>query len=378
MFFLLLFFFSHPLINSQCIFYSLFIFFQEKKPHRIGRMEKVKVTKSTFNVLLMVTLVAVYFVPTATAGGYSEIHRKQDVRTREIAIVTFFSVERNRKKEFTFYCFTLFSFLFCYIYFLSFLHQGNGNYNFGYGIKDHDHGSESFHKESGDHANNKWGSYGIKDSDGRWRIVNYVADKNGFRASIESNEPGVGSQNPAHVVINGPGSEYGHPHHEPISKQHHEPLHRGYIQEYPHEDPYHNNDHYDDIGHQVDDNLDHLNVPGIDGPIPGLDAIPISAAASSSSTKEKIEPQARASTASNATTTLFVRTDALKGTNSNISSEERPVTGKSFTLTTATTTKAKTIERMTTSSPTMTMTTMSSQATSSSPSPSSSPLPVKK
>ena len=236
-------------------------------------------------------------------------------------------------------------------------HQGNGNYNFGYGIKDHDHGAESFHKESGDHANNKWGSYGIKDSDGRWRIVNYVADKNGFRASIESNEPGVGSQNPAHVIINGPASDYGH-HHKLISKQHHEPLHHGYIQEYPHEGPYHNDDHYDDIGHQVDDNLDHLNIPGINGPIPGLDAIPISAAASSS--KAKAEPQAKQSTSStpNVTSQLepgssketFVRTDALTKSNSN--GKEDTSRGEETSVTTTMTT--------------LTTTTMTSQVTSSS------------
>ena len=172
--------------------------------------------------------------------------------------------------------------------------------------------------------------------------MNYVADKNGFRASIESNEPGVGSQNPAHVIINGPASDYGH-HHELISKQHHEPLHRGYIQEYPHEGPYHNDDHYDDIGHQVDDNLDHLNIPGINGPIPGLDAIPISAAASSS--KAKAEPEAKQSTP-NATSVAvagsketFVRTDALTKSNSNGREDtSRGETSVTTTMTTLTTT----------------------------------------
>lgn len=38
------------------------------------------------------------------------------------------------------------------------------------------------------------GSYGLRVGDGRVRVVNYVADENGFRADVISNEPGVESQ----------------------------------------------------------------------------------------------------------------------------------------------------------------------------------------
>ncbi|KFM73250.1 Cuticle protein 14 isoform b, partial [Stegodyphus mimosarum] len=75
-----------------------------------------------------------------------------------------------------------------------------GNYNFGY---DEGHLSGgSFRKEAGDAFGNKIGSYGLRDADGRQRIVNYVADAAGFRADIKSNEPGVEPKDPAAVSIN--------------------------------------------------------------------------------------------------------------------------------------------------------------------------------
>lgn len=46
------------------------------------------------------------------------------------------------------------------------------------------------------------GSYGYRDNNGIYREVIYVADKNGFRANIKTNEPGVaGSKDPANVKI---------------------------------------------------------------------------------------------------------------------------------------------------------------------------------
>ena len=94
---------------------------------------------------------------------------------------------------------------------MSLTNQSHGNYQFGYGIKDGD-GSENFRKESGE-GKNKWGSYGLRDSDGRWRIVNYIADEKGFRVKIDSNEPGVISSAPAGVIINGPDAETHHEDH---------------------------------------------------------------------------------------------------------------------------------------------------------------------
>ncbi|XP_064476154.1 cuticle protein 19.8-like [Ornithodoros turicata] len=77
--------------------------------------------------------------------------------------------------------------------------DGLGNYQFGYDIS-HTSGG-NFHKETGS-AGYKAGSYGIRDADGRVRVVNYVADENGFRADVQTNEPGVEPKDPAHVTIN--------------------------------------------------------------------------------------------------------------------------------------------------------------------------------
>ncbi|CAL1288456.1 unnamed protein product [Larinioides sclopetarius] len=81
--------------------------------------------------------------------------------------------------------------------------DGIGNYQFGY---DEAHTSGgTFRKETGDAWGNKYGSYGLRDADGRYRVVNYVADAAGFRANIKSNEPGVAPEDPASTTINKPG-----------------------------------------------------------------------------------------------------------------------------------------------------------------------------
>ncbi|XP_077488461.1 uncharacterized protein LOC144099192 isoform X1 [Amblyomma americanum] len=78
--------------------------------------------------------------------------------------------------------------------------DGSGTYNIAYGG---DQAVGPWQKESGDSAGNKEGSYGFKDSDGRFRTVNYVAGNEGFRATVDTNEPGIdGAQNPADVVVN--------------------------------------------------------------------------------------------------------------------------------------------------------------------------------
>ncbi|XP_054718111.1 cuticle protein 10.9-like [Uloborus diversus] len=63
-------------------------------------------------------------------------------------------------------------------------------------------GGASSHQESGDGSGRVTGSYSVQDEDGRSRVVEYVADEYGFRASINTNEPGTASQNPADVTIN--------------------------------------------------------------------------------------------------------------------------------------------------------------------------------
>ncbi|XP_050027828.2 uncharacterized protein [Dermacentor andersoni] len=77
-----------------------------------------------------------------------------------------------------------------------------GNYNFGYDEKHS--GGGSWRKESSDASGNTVGSYGLHDADGRVRIVNYVANAYGFRASVATNEPGTAASSPAGVGINAP------------------------------------------------------------------------------------------------------------------------------------------------------------------------------
>jgi hypothetical protein len=74
-----------------------------------------------------------------------------------------------------------------------------GNYAFGYN-EDHATGG-TFRRESGA-PGVQVGSYGLRDADGRQRVVNYVADAAGFRANIQTNEPGVEPKDPAAVLIN--------------------------------------------------------------------------------------------------------------------------------------------------------------------------------
>ncbi|KAG9510745.1 hypothetical protein GZH46_00697, partial [Fragariocoptes setiger] len=75
-----------------------------------------------------------------------------------------------------------------------------GNFNFGYN-EDHATGG-SFRREQSDAYGIRTGSYGLRDADGRSRIVNYVADAAGFRANIQTNEPGVEPKDPAATLIN--------------------------------------------------------------------------------------------------------------------------------------------------------------------------------
>lgn len=74
--------------------------------------------------------------------------------------------------------------------------DASGRYSFSYG----DSASGPWQRESGDAAN-KMGSYGLTDPDGHSRSVSYIADAGGFRASISSNEPGVGNESPADVMV---------------------------------------------------------------------------------------------------------------------------------------------------------------------------------
>lgn len=95
-----------------------------------------------------------------------------------------------------------------------------GNYNFGYD-EAHNSGGSSRREEQTNGI--RRGSYSLSDADGRRRTVNYVADAYGFRASVDSNEPGVEPRDPADVLINKNGygklcSSYGRHQAAPISQ----------------------------------------------------------------------------------------------------------------------------------------------------------------
>lgn len=73
-------------------------------------------------------------------------------------------------------------------------------YNFNYEARD-ELGNVHFRQEQGDQSGSVKGSYGYTDNNGLNRVVDYVSDAGGFKASIQSNEPGVGEDSPADVVL---------------------------------------------------------------------------------------------------------------------------------------------------------------------------------
>ncbi|CAN7982771.1 unnamed protein product, partial [Ixodes pacificus] len=84
-------------------------------------------------------------------------------------------------------------------------------FSFGYDTVD-EFGTKLFHKEDSDARNSRTGSYGYTDANGLFRRVNYVADAGGFRASVDTNEPGTAPGQSADAVFNanpvvsGPGA----------------------------------------------------------------------------------------------------------------------------------------------------------------------------
>lgn len=73
-----------------------------------------------------------------------------------------------------------------------------------------DYGNSQYRREDSDDTGAVRGSYGYTDANGLYRIVDYVADDNGFRATIRTNEPGLVEPspatgevaNPADVILN--------------------------------------------------------------------------------------------------------------------------------------------------------------------------------
>ncbi|XP_074603466.1 uncharacterized protein LOC141857000 [Brevipalpus obovatus] len=82
--------------------------------------------------------------------------------------------------------------------------DGLGNYQFAYNEQGQTGGTTR--SESGDVYGRKQGSYSLGVIDGRQRVVDYVADEGGFRASVRTNEPGTAPLNPADVSMQAPDS----------------------------------------------------------------------------------------------------------------------------------------------------------------------------
>ncbi|KAH6929058.1 hypothetical protein HPB50_022533 [Hyalomma asiaticum] len=85
--------------------------------------------------------------------------------------------------------------------------QGQGAYQYGYDWT-FPAGEGAFQRESGDAEGRKQGSYGLKDTDGRVRIVSYIADEGGFRVSVSTNEPGTKPSSPADALFQVPEGTY--------------------------------------------------------------------------------------------------------------------------------------------------------------------------
>lgn len=84
-------------------------------------------------------------------------------------------------------------------------------FSWGYDLSD-GYGAAQYHKETGDEYGKRVGSYGYTDAYGVYRQVDYVADENGFRATVKSNEPGLqkGQESPASTefLVYEPPSNY--------------------------------------------------------------------------------------------------------------------------------------------------------------------------
>ncbi|KAL1421401.1 hypothetical protein MTO96_004094 [Rhipicephalus appendiculatus] len=83
-------------------------------------------------------------------------------------------------------------------------------YTFSYDITN-DFGTRLSQTESGDENNVKTGTYSYSEATGIFRNVNYIADKDGFRVTIDTNEPGTKSSAPADVVINSQAADVAPP-----------------------------------------------------------------------------------------------------------------------------------------------------------------------
>ncbi|GBN15721.1 hypothetical protein AVEN_13523-1 [Araneus ventricosus] len=97
-------------------------------------------------------------------------------------------------------CETIGNFL-CFMSNIDLLKEVPQPYNFDYQSAD-EQGNTHYHREEADASGTVRGSYGYTDVQGLYRVVDYIADVNGFRASIRTNEPGTdGKESPADVQM---------------------------------------------------------------------------------------------------------------------------------------------------------------------------------
>lgn len=82
-----------------------------------------------------------------------------------------------------------------------FFHQQPEPYEFSYGSDD-GYGTTQERQETQDANGNVRGSYSFRDDKGLMRRVDYTAGPEGFKAVVSSNEPGLGTENPADVQLN--------------------------------------------------------------------------------------------------------------------------------------------------------------------------------
>ncbi|KAM7282315.1 cuticle protein 16.8-like [Ixodes scapularis] len=83
-------------------------------------------------------------------------------------------------------------------------------YTFGFDNTD-EFGTRLTRQETGDEFNGKVGSYSYTDAAGVHRTVNYVADAAGFRATVDTNEPGTKTSEPADAATVSSAVEGPHP-----------------------------------------------------------------------------------------------------------------------------------------------------------------------
>ncbi|GIY22380.1 hypothetical protein CEXT_556151 [Caerostris extrusa] len=74
-------------------------------------------------------------------------------------------------------------------------------YAFSYNAPLEDGVGQSSRTESADGSGRVQGSYTLNNDEGHYRVVEYVADQDGFRAVVRTNEPGTDNKNPADVVV---------------------------------------------------------------------------------------------------------------------------------------------------------------------------------